>query len=1356
MAEPTVKSQPGRHWGRRIVMGLLAVLGLLIFLATGLLIWIGSGAGREFVETRVENINVRDQRADIEGLNGSVLGTFSIDRLSLSDADGVWATADDINVNWSPRALLSRTLSVDEIAVADINILRRPNLGAPTEGELPVDSIQLGEINLPQIRLAEPVIGRTLSASLSGQGRHSPDGGRAALDLQTDQGDSADLNLSWSPEFVLRGDADIDGPAGGLISSLLRLEPDQAISASVETAAQNTDVSVDIAGRRAVQATIIEEDDRVTVSGSVSPDAHPLGVQAQTLLGGTAAIEAAWPLSRDEGLSVQIDAPKLDLAASGLRQRDQLRFDRVELTVRNPLQGLIETDVSIQNITATGEAVFGEVVSFDGRLIATDLAAGSRAVDRLAGPISLSWAEQVLQIDTNLDGQSSGDMAALSGAKLDLAGRFDLSGRTADIDRANIALPGFEFTSTGNLGFGAVMGGELTGRYRILTDTFHDGPSARLTGQASVNLQDKQTRIRLDGNADQFADVPDSVSPLLDERVDYRAQLSIRDGNIAARSFRVSNDQITLTGDGQYRDEQLTANARFDIPSLDDPRFKIEDLSGAAQVNGPIDRLTFTVDSGWDTLSASQITLTDGEAQADGTYGNGVVQADAGVSAQSPDGPITATGQLAYNDGSWSITDLVADIAGLSVEGTANGQGGDLTALTADLSVSGQYPPLPAEQIEAEIALSNARVEASGSIADIQTEQLEAVTVYFEASGPRDAISFDINGAGTMLVQDFSRALEVTARGQADLSEQGPSVSSIFAGELGRQSVSGTVNAAQTDRGWDADIQVDALGGTISGSIQPKDGMPTQVTFALDGIENSEWLLLIGRPVAEGTLNGQGAFTLLNDRIDGDASLSIIDLRSPGSDGDPVGFDITLSLQGEQLDLAMVAADEALTGQVGISGTVDTQPSAPFLNWPPATPLSGTADLRGDIGPVAELFLPPLTNVSGQLNTDLRFTVPPNVEAYDGQLSITDGIFEQGTIGLNLIDIDVRANLNARQLSVSNFTAQGRSGGTVDGEGNISLETGLGSVDLTALDLRVFNRREGYARVGGNLEFSRASDRIRLAGNLDVEDAEFDISKLPKPGLPTLEVRFNDPDLEEEPAPQTRTTTEIDLTVRSSGPINVTGRGLDALMSLNATVTGSFDDPNVSGTATIDRGRFSLLGKRFMFRESTVTIVDEIMQSRLDMEAVRETTDFTALVTLSGTVERPEIELTAEPSLPEDEVLSRILFGRSPTQLTALETARLGAALAQLSGGSGFDVLGSLENAVGLDTLDIGQTTGGQTQLTTGKYLSDDVYLEVRSTAEATPGVAVEWQARPNISVEAETVPGESQGVSIQWKKDFD
>ena len=195
----------------------------------------------------------------------------------------------------------------------------------------------------------------------------------------------------------------------------------------------------------------------------------------------------------------------------------------------------------------------------------------------------------------------------------------------------------------------------------------------------------------------------------------------------------------------------------------------------------------------------------------------------------------------------------------------------------------------------------------------------------------------------------------------------------------------------------------------------------------------------------------------------------------------------------------------------------------------------------------------------------------------------------------------------------------------------------------------------------------------------------------------------------------------------------------------------------ITGEASIVRGRFDLIGKRFQFAESTVQLVPEIGSSRLNVAARHETRDdILAILRVDGTIDRPDITLTSEPVLPEDEVLSRVLFGRSPAQLTALETARLAAALAQLSGGGGFDLLGGIERALGLDTFDVGSGTEGDVQVTSGKYLTDNVYLELRTGGSGAPGVAIEWEPLENIEVEAATTTEEGQQLSVQWTRDFD
>ena len=162
------------------------------------------------------------------------------------------------------------------------------------------------------------------------------------------------------------------------------------------------------------------------------------------------------------------------------------------------------------------------------------------------------------------------------------------------------------------------------------------------------------------------------------------------------------------------------------------------------------------------------------------------------------------------------------------------------------------------------------------------------------------------------------------------------------------------------------------------------------------------------------------------------------------------------------------------------------------------------------------------------------------------------------------------------------------------------------------------------------------------------------------------------------------------------------------------------------------------------------------MDARLDITAERETNELLSRVSITGTPQRPEIELNSVPELPQDEVLSRVLFGRSPSQLTGLEAARLAAALAQMGGGGGFDLLGGIEQLAGLDSLDVRQNNSGQFEVATGRYLSEDVYLEVTSDALGNAGVSVEWEPRENVSVTADTTPGEGENLTIEWTRDFD
>ena len=263
------------------------------------------------------------------------------------------------------------------------------------------------------------------------------------------------------------------------------------------------------------------------------------------------------------------------------------------------------------------------------------------------------------------------------------------------------------------------------------------------------------------------------------------------------------------------------------------------------------------------------------------------------------------------------------------------------------------------------------------------------------------------------------------------------------------------------------------------------------------------------------------------------------------------------------------------------------------------------------------------------------------------------------------------------------------------------------------------------------------------------------MEKIPSAGPPTLDIAFKE-NVELEKSTERFGFFGVDITVSSDRGVRITGRGVDAILGLDLAIKDELVSPNIVGSARIVRGIFELLGKRFEITPSVLTFAEPLSETELNIEAVRAADGYSYSVKVLGTIARPEIDLSSDPTLPEDEILSRVLFGRSPSQLSGLEAARLAGALVQLNGGGGFDLLGGIEAQLGLDRLTIDSDVNGASALTTGKYLSDDVYVEVRTGATGAPGLSVEWQALDNLDVEAETVPGEGQTLSVKWKKDFD
>ena len=157
--------------------------------------------------------------------------------------------------------------------------------------------------------------------------------------------------------------------------------------------------------------------------------------------------------------------------------------------------------------------------------------------------------------------------------------------------------------------------------------------------------------------------------------------------------------------------------------------------------------------------------------------------------------------------------------------------------------------------------------------------------------------------------------------------------------------------------------------------------------------------------------------------------------------------------------------------------------------------------------------------------------------------------------------------------------------------------------------------------------------------------------------------------------------------------------------------------PIPDGGLQLRRGTLTVIGTTLNFSEGSIDFSGAgLADPSIHFVANSSTASIVATLTVSGSARDPKITLSSVPDMPQDEILSQLLFNTSTSKLSALQLAQIAAALASLSGASsGFDPLESLRTSFGLDRLSVGSSSSGSPTLEAGRYLARGVYLGAKT-----------------------------------------
>jgi len=1352
-----------------------ALLALTIVLAIGGRMYLVSDSGRELITSFVAGKKIsRYGRINVEGLKGDLFDDFTLERVTITDADGVWLEATNVRLDWSYWPLLMRRFHATEIRADQIRLLRRPQFEPRTEpGGPQALSVDIDKFSA-KVELMEGFSKEYGRWTLSGDAEVPRRGDKKinvdAFSLNR-QGDHLLLKaiIGKKPED-LRVNLRAGEAQGGPIAGALGYSPDRPFSAIAVVNGELVDVEVKtgdfipltVKGRYGKTGARIGGAADFSGSDLLEPFARRIGQRARF---GFASLPV-----RDaedvQAMSWTLSAENITTRASGLiNLKQRAAPDGVKLTVATPSLTRLAGPTLAGATTYTGVFRGGaNRWSLQGSASLQDTDIASYRAARVSGPLDLSYNKG--QFDVVTDARAvGGSTAGIIGALLGATPHVKLEGsRTSDgayllkkIDGRGQAL-----TLTGSGGRNLTGGLSFRGDADI-TDISRIRPGAK--GSFKGPIQAGKARngpwtISFDGRASRLSVGMDELDRLLGQTPRLAMAGTYDRGVLAINRGELTGAAGCMGAKGLIEGGKLRLALDWDAhgPFGVGPVAIDGAMSGNGALTGTLAQPRADLRAAFDKVAAGGLILTNADLILSFRKGADASDGRIVLNSGSNYGPARASGNFFLGGKSLRLTEVDVNAGGVTAQGA--------------IALSNNYPSSADLTFTARQGAFLASGEANGRVrltdgGGDQSAVLDVTGRNVRLAGSTWVVrNLSLKGQGTLERLPFSLAADVGGpnpvqfNGTGEYSRQGPAQSVTLRGGGRVREVAFTTRApaviALNGDGRVVRVDLGVGGGVLTGELR-QDRAGSAIQAELTNVEMGSLV-----PDLRGQVTGRVSLQGAGDRLNGSANIDLNQLRSIDA---PRGLAVDGALNADLNDNVLRIRAQANDG-TAVQASADVSlpvvaSAAPLrLAVERTREMSGQIAVNGQIQPIWDLFLGGAQSLSGQIASRATLGGTLNDPRLNGRLDLTQGAFRDSITGLRLEGVSLASRFDDNQAVIERFEAADGVKGTVTGNGNLGLRQGSGStLRLELTRFRVIDNDIAEARANGVLTAVRGADgNIQLSGDLNIDQAEISPNLPGSNGVVKMDVvEINRPGGDPVETETKARGPQIGLNLNLTGrEIHVRGRGLNVELTANARVRGTITRPQLTGTANVVRGDYEFAGKRFVFDDSgSVTLSTDPARIRLNLAAVREDPALTATIKVTGTAAQPKIELTSSPSLPQDEILSQVLFGRSASQLSGFEAAQLASAVASLAGGGGFDVIGNLRELAGLDRLSFGGEASSLT-VAGGRYITDDVYLEIIGGGEGGAAVNVEWQVRRNLAVSSKFGGEGDASISVRWRRESD
>lgn len=1305
------------------------------------------------------------QVVKISGINGIWSGNLTLQSVVLEDADGPWLVARDVALDWSPLRLITKTFQADRIYAGRIEMARTPKPTSEPKEEagsfsLPF-SIDVKQIDLPDIALGPELAGGVASVAAKGSAQAETSPLKVVSQLNIARSDGRAGNIDATIDFApadnrLNIEVRASEPQGGILANLLRLpgEPPVEINISGSGPAANWSGS----GTFAVDGTVItrvegrhqftNEGSAIEVKGDGDFERF-MPEDLRPLLAGNSNFDFAGVVTSAGGLSIE---------------RATIESNAVKGTASGTLDPEGASDFAVQ-VEAAGEGVPLSFGTEDAPIDIVVQIASIRALGDGHEP-NLDIAATLSKVATN-DAELDDLAIALHSDAFNIQARTGPVTGTAAAAALIIDNPTIAPLVAGKISAG--LAGTLTTESLTVTDgnLASDAIAGKFTGD--VSLVDGSVTLKL--NADVAASaLPAAVRPALAERVRLDADISRdHEGMVSADPFSISSGELSASGRVQTANQEIDANITGRLGNVG---LLAQGASGAVD-------LAVTAQGALATPDVS-LTMTSDRIEAAGREIAGlklVATGRADMANPAADVSLTGTVGGAALDGRANLSTAGGrrEIKGLTLSLGQNRIAGDLVLDEKFLPLGTVNFQLPDVGALAALALETVKGDLNGTISftNNQGKPELAVNATTKSLARGDVTAADVAIDAT--VSDYVAAPAVAGRVQAATVTSGKTVVKGIDVRLTQQAgwtgFDGGATVADIPARASGRVQVAngrtvielATGQATVRGLQAKLARASRVEIANGTTTLDKVALDIGG--GNVTVSGTaGANLNLNATLSA-VPASVVNNFAPGLDAGgsifgtakvtgaaanpSVGYSLdwkgaqTAQTRGAGLGGITVSSTGDFAGgrlkfQANASegsgmairggGTVDTGSRALSLDFSGGVPFAILNSRLAASG----------LSLTGSSNVNLQVRGTTSSPAIGGSLSTAGARFVAAASGIAINDIRAEIAMANNTATIRTLTGNLSTGGSISGSGTVGIAAGSGfpaDISLKITNGRYTDGRVVTTTMNGDLTIKGPLlSRPVLAGTVNLEKTVITVPDRLPGSLAALDVRHKNATpavraQEEALAPSKATgggsgALMLDLTVNADNQIFVTGRGLDAELGGSLKLTGSTAAPQAVGEFTLRRGRLSLLGRRLTFTRGTINFAGSLVPN-LDFAADSDVGDTRVTVTVSGPANNPHFDFTSMPALPQDEVLARLIFGRSMSNLSPLQIAQLADAAASLAGAGGStSLLQSLRSAVGVDDLDIRTNEDGSTSVSAGKYLNDRTYFSLEKGDKAGSGKA--------------------------------